>query len=196
MGWKWRLFSFRGRFSRGAYWAVTLANLAFMLAVVMVFAAVGTVAPDPSVTTVLTVLFVIGIFVQVWIILAAMVKRLHDRDRSGWWILIFGAVPSALEGIGQAAGRAGGDGALAASLVFSLAGSAISIWALIEFGFLRGTIGDNRFGPDPVPSAVPPGAVPPPVPPSAPPSAPRSPPAAPSHPPAPSPVRRHDPWKR
>jgi uncharacterized membrane protein YhaH (DUF805 family) len=27
----------------------------------------------------------------------------------------------------------------------------VSLWALIELGFLRGTVGDNRYGPDPLP---------------------------------------------
>jgi uncharacterized membrane protein YhaH (DUF805 family) len=28
---------------------------------------------------------------------------------------------------------------------------AITIWAIVELGFLRGTIGPNRYGPDPLP---------------------------------------------
>jgi len=31
-----------------------------------------------------------------------------------------------------------------------LAGICISIWAVVEIGFLRGTAGPNRFGPDPL----------------------------------------------
>ncbi|HEY0607511.1 MAG TPA: DUF805 domain-containing protein [Herpetosiphonaceae bacterium] len=53
-------------------------------------------------------LIVPGIMVQI--------KRWHDRDKSGWWILI-GLVPI----IG-------------------------GIWALVETGFLPGTPGPNRFG--------------------------------------------------
>jgi uncharacterized membrane protein YhaH (DUF805 family) len=52
--------------------------------------------------------------------LAGAVKRLHDRDRSGWFYLIF-FVPV----IG-------------------------TLWLLVELGFLRGTQGENRFGPDPL----------------------------------------------
>jgi uncharacterized membrane protein YhaH (DUF805 family) len=47
-------------------------------------------------------------------------KRWHDRNKSAWWILI-GIVPF----IGW-------------------------LWSLIETGFLRGTAGANRFGPDPL----------------------------------------------
>ncbi len=56
----------------------------------------------------------------IWPALAISVKRWHDRDKSGWWVLI-GLVP--------------------------LIGG---LWALIETGFLPGTEGDNQYGPDPL----------------------------------------------
>ena len=70
--------------------------------------------------------------------LAVNAKRCHDRGRSGWFLLI-----NLLPLIGV-------------------------IWYFVETGFLRGTIGDNRFGPDPVPGepAAPPApspAAPPPT---------------------------------
>jgi len=46
----------------------------------------------------------------------------------------------------------------AVELVFQIASLAISIWALVELGFL-GTPGMNRYGPDPLaPKKVRPGA--------------------------------------
>jgi uncharacterized membrane protein YhaH (DUF805 family) len=36
------------------------------------------------------------------------------------------------------------------STVLTYAGFAINIWALVELGCLRGTIGHNRYGADPV----------------------------------------------
>ncbi len=177
MGWKSRLFSFRGRFSRGAYWVMVLANIAAMAAILLLFAVLGTVAPDPALTTAMSVLAGLAIVAQVWIILAAMVRRLHDRDKSAWWILVFAVVPSILQGIGQAAGRLE-DGGVAAAISW-VAASAVSIWGLIEFGFLRGTTGGNRFGPDPLAAVGTPLGAKPRV-------APPPPPAA----------RRFDPWKR
>ena len=55
-----------------------------------------------------------------WPSICLYAKRWHDRDKSGWWSLII-FVPI----IG-------------------------SIWILVELGFLRGTEGPNRFGPDPL----------------------------------------------
>ena len=51
------------------------------------------------------------------------IKRFHDRDKSGWFVFV-GAVPV----LGP-------------------------LWLLVELGFLRGTVGPNRFGPDPLSAA-------------------------------------------
>jgi uncharacterized membrane protein YhaH (DUF805 family) len=37
-------------------------------------------------------------------------------------------------------------------MLFSLASLAISIWAFVELGCLRGTAGPNKYGPDPLAS--------------------------------------------
>ena len=66
-----------------------------------------------------TVILAFGVLVT-WISLAIAVKRYHDRDKSGWWVLII-----FLPVIG-------------------------GIWYLIECGFLRGTDGNNDYGPDPL----------------------------------------------
>ena len=76
--------------------------------------------------------------------LALAAKRLHDRDKSAWWLLLFYLVPAVLDATAQALGEATG------ALVLTLLGAAISIWAMIELGFLKGTQGPNRFGPDPL----------------------------------------------
>ncbi|MCH8899533.1 MAG: DUF805 domain-containing protein, partial [Acidobacteria bacterium] len=57
---------------------------------------------------------------MIWPSLAISIKRWHDRDKSGWWVLI-GLVPV----IG-------------------------GIWALVETGFLAGTSGPNQYGLDPL----------------------------------------------
>jgi uncharacterized membrane protein YhaH (DUF805 family) len=43
-----------------------------------------------------------------------------------------------------------GESLAAGGLIFSLASLAVSLWALVELGFLRGTAGPNRYGPDPL----------------------------------------------
>ena len=78
----------------------------------------------------------------IWVGLAVATKRLHDRNRSAWWLVPFYALPVVLDGVGGALGEIG--------IVLSLASFAISIWALVELGFLRGTPGPNPYGPDPL----------------------------------------------
>jgi uncharacterized membrane protein YhaH (DUF805 family) len=39
---------------------------------------------------------------------------------------------------------------LSPPLILQLASLAVSIWALVELGFLRGTSGPNQHGPDPL----------------------------------------------
>jgi uncharacterized membrane protein YhaH (DUF805 family) len=68
-------------------------------------------------------------------------KRLHDRDKSGWWLVLFYPVPPMLNGLGKMTG---------VPLIFGLASLAVSIWALVELGFLRGTSGPNEYGSDPL----------------------------------------------
>ena len=75
-----------------------------------------------TVNTVLIVL--LGIFTG----LAVLMKRCHDRDRSGWYLL-WGLIPI----IGE-------------------------IWLLIELGFRKGTEGRNLYGPDPLAGKESPGA--------------------------------------
>jgi uncharacterized membrane protein YhaH (DUF805 family) len=69
------------------------------------------------------------------------IKRLHDRNKSGWWLLLFYLLSGVLDVVGM-------TGKL--PLLFELGSVAISIWALVELGCLRGTAGTNEYGPDPL----------------------------------------------
>lgn len=141
------LFGFSGRMPRRAYWVVFVAVMAAVLGGSLGLAMFATVVPSPGLMTAMSIVAGLAVVAVLWIALATTVKRLHDRDRSGWWVLVFLFAPSMLEGMSRAYARGGGTGLGAMAL--SVAGTAISIWALIELGFLRGTPGDNRFGPDP-----------------------------------------------
>jgi|ERR1700730_3903459 uncharacterized membrane protein YhaH (DUF805 family) len=117
------LFSFDGRVNRATYWSVLLAVL-FIDSVA--FGAVGefelfdgdTIAVEhkgPS-----RFWAVLVVLPSLWVGLVVSVKRWHDRNKSGWWILV--------------------------NLVPVLGW----LWHLIECGFLKGTLGPNRFGQDPL----------------------------------------------
>jgi uncharacterized membrane protein YhaH (DUF805 family) len=74
------------------------------------------------------------------------IKRLHDRDKSAAWYLIFGVAPL---GLFIAAIYSYGARALEISSILFFVSIAGLIWAIVELGFLRGTPGANRFGPAP-----------------------------------------------
>lgn len=111
--WKWFLLSLDGRIGRSDYWLrfnLPVFVISFILAVVEGTASGGEAG-------LLYLLFMLAVLWPSWTV---GVKRCHDRDRSGWFMLI-GLIPV----VG-------------------------SIWLLVELGFLRGTIGPNKYGADPL----------------------------------------------
>ena len=139
------LFSFSGRLNRKPYWLTTL--VIFLIVIVLVTLAfvlggAGLMTGDFSGLGILLVILAIAYIPVLWIGLALGTKRLHDRNKSGWWLLLFWFLPAALQ--------AAGDRIEGLGIVLSLAGVAISIWGLVEIGFLRGTVGPNQYGPDPL----------------------------------------------
>lgn len=83
--------------------------------------------------------------------LAVQFRRLHDTDRSGWWLggfwlvyVLYMVVLMAAAGAGSTSGIAGAG----IMLVLALAMFGYSILLLVFF-CLAGTRGPNRFGEDP-----------------------------------------------
>jgi uncharacterized membrane protein YhaH (DUF805 family) len=85
-----------------------------------------------------------GMVLSLWIFIATSIKRLHDRDKSGWWMVPFIAVPSLHDHFSD----------LLPGSYFALISGAIMlvlmIWGFVELYFLRGTKWTNRYGPDPL----------------------------------------------
>jgi uncharacterized membrane protein YhaH (DUF805 family) len=79
-----------------------------------------------------------------WAYAATSVKRLHDRNKSGWWIVAFLILPSVLNTLWDWL-----DSPNLALLVSALA-FGLSLWGFVELFCLRGTRGPNRFGSDPL----------------------------------------------
>lgn len=123
-------FSFNGRINRAKFW---LGNLALMV-VYLILAGISaatmspmTVSPSGQVQGggmgIIGIIILIVYIAMLWPSLAIGIKRWHDRDKSGWWVLI--------------------------AFVPIIGG----LWYLIECGFLEGTKGPNKFGPDPLATA-------------------------------------------
>jgi uncharacterized membrane protein YhaH (DUF805 family) len=90
----------------------------------------------------------------IWFLVAAAIKRLHDRNRSGWWILAFLVAPAVLSNMVD---RIDDESYAATALALSLAYAAFGLkaWGIVELMFFKGTRGPNRFGPDPLAPAIP-----------------------------------------
>jgi uncharacterized membrane protein YhaH (DUF805 family) len=119
------LFGFQGRTNRAKFWLVAVALLIIEIIVLGVLCGGAMMSDDPQQALASLgpvagiVLIILGLAVT-WITIAVGIKRFHDRNKSGVWILII-FVPV----IG-------------------------GLWYLIECGFLRGTPGPNDYGPDPL----------------------------------------------
>jgi len=105
------LLTTTGRVTRATYWKFFGVFCGLMILLTFISGEKPSAGLKLAVGLFFIPLALIGIIVQI--------KRWHDRDKSGWWILI-NLVPC----IG-------------------------ALWTLIECGFLPGTPGDNRFGADP-----------------------------------------------
>jgi uncharacterized membrane protein YhaH (DUF805 family) len=134
-----RYFDFKGRSRRKEYWSFVLlgAIVYFVLLALMMaggFSLAAMSNPETAASTLASPgpLFyvgagLLGIFGLATIIpgIAVIIRRLHDRDMSGWWYL----------------------GVIVASLI-PIVGMLAGI-AFLVLMFLPGTSGPNRFGPDP-----------------------------------------------
>jgi uncharacterized membrane protein YhaH (DUF805 family) len=106
-------FSYEGRICRKAYWSASLPLFALWIVPELLFRAVAT-REEAAVLSV-----VLGLVLAVPNLMLS-IKRCHDRDKSGWFMLVY---------------------------FIPLLGP---LWLLVELGCLRGTTGSNRFGPDPL----------------------------------------------
>ena len=140
MDWGQILFSFTGRINRAKYWLAALFYFVALLVLVAVAFAAGISAGIGTMMVILVLIYIPFLISS----LAVAVKRLHDRNKSGWWLLLFYLVPAILDGLGKQID------APAATILLSLASLAIAVWAFVELGCLRGTAGPNQYGPDPL----------------------------------------------
>jgi uncharacterized membrane protein YhaH (DUF805 family) len=131
------LFSFSGRTNRAMWWLTGVALSVFMAA--LFFAGLVLAHQRQGTIALALMLFLIPIL---WVSLAVGAKRLHDRDMSAWWLLVFYILPSVLQGLAE----------YSASywLGLTVTWVVIAVWCIVELGFLRGTAGPNQYGSDPL----------------------------------------------
>ena len=138
-------FSFRGRSGRANYWVVTLvASTVLGIGIALGVAPILFGAP-PGASIALIVIPPLALCVtSLLATVATALRRLHDRDMSAWWLLMFYLAPSLL----SVSSRTFAPGP--AQLAFRVGSFGITAWSIIELGCLRGTPGPNPYGPDPL----------------------------------------------
>jgi uncharacterized membrane protein YhaH (DUF805 family) len=167
MNWTWYLFRFDGRINRAKLWFAMVVLLGLMmsagLALVAIYSLFG--APpsfhfgakdlfklvDPDAYRSLTwadlprlLIKLVGTSLLMWVYFAICIKRLHDRDKSGWWMVPFFAAPGFYNQFAERLPDSYAD------LPLALAAAGLCLWGFIEMYLLKGTPKTNRFGADPL----------------------------------------------
>ena len=123
--------TFSGRASRSEYWFFSL-----FITIVISVGAIIDYAAGSHIPNLLIWLVILSFAVQV--------RRLHDIDRTGWWVL--GLVPAiGLTPIADLDMSVPYFIVLPIWLVYLLTTVVLVVWAC-----MRGTLGPNRYGPDPL----------------------------------------------
>ena len=114
-----------------------------------------------------TLICALFLLVITYMAFAVTTKRLHDRNKGAVWLLVFILLPILLNvprilQVAQMLGdlnayvqsvQAGEPKPLNDSPLATLAGGVallIQLWAFVELYCLRGTVGNNPYGPDPL----------------------------------------------
>jgi len=145
------LFSFDGRIGRRTYW---LALLALIAAVLVLTFAPFLLGNEEWVFLILALTSQFIWLLSLWPLLAVGSKRLHDRNKNSWWLLVFWLVPFALICGGFSIilfddARTGRTGDFATGSILIFASLLPALWGIVELGILPGTKGPNPYGADP-----------------------------------------------
>jgi uncharacterized membrane protein YhaH (DUF805 family) len=117
----WMLFTFDGRATRAEFWigaAITFGIFISLTIVSSILRAIPEAGGGPATVarTLLNLVLFVQMVAMVWTGVAIGIKRFHDRDKPGWWVLI-ALIP-----------------------VIGL------FWIIFELGIQPGTPGPNRYG--------------------------------------------------
>lgn len=159
MDWKTYLFSFDGRINRAKFWLVYLVQMIAALPLILAMMLMSGLEQGGGIPIVwrarifVALAVVIGL-AALWPQIAIYVKRLHDRNRSAWWLAIFYGPMLLPLAFFPLVGLVKDPWTIFPFLqLLFLPIMVFQTWGFIELHFLRGTVGDNRYGPDPLAAA-------------------------------------------
>jgi len=141
MDWVYLFNSFDGRISRRTFWI----GIAVLLVAEITAHLAAEALQGDRLSAIIDLAFIYPEF-------AVAAKRAHDRDLPIWILIVFfggGAVLDLLT-VMDLTGSAEQPSVL--SLFIAVPFTVLLVALMIELGLRRGTIGPNRYGPDPVAS--------------------------------------------
>jgi uncharacterized membrane protein YhaH (DUF805 family) len=142
-----RSFVWKGRARRAeSWWYMALFFALFTLLVVIDYALIATDDGadneswyNPLAFSIIMIGLVPGV--------SCAIRRLHDLGRSGqWYLLVFATLPLGIPGSALLANNDDGTGFFVFLVVPALSGALTLLYWFLQ----RGTIGENRYGPDPL----------------------------------------------
>ena len=167
MDWGNFLFGFEGRINRAKAWLYVLIaivsyvvlglimKMVFSVSLLPILLALGTRPSDVLATAQIPLaLFCLFYVLLLFIGFAVSTKRLHDRNKGAIWLIPFLVLPLVFN-LGGAIlmppdMSSGVPSVNPIKLVLSLISFGLSIWGFVELYCLRGTEGENQYGPDPL----------------------------------------------
>jgi uncharacterized membrane protein YhaH (DUF805 family) len=165
------LFGFNGRINRAKWWIFALIAIVYTVIIQYV------VMRNIAVTFIIYLLLQVPLW---YVAVAVNIKRLHDRNKGAIWALLFPGIPivisayttylswgayAAVSAMSQAttqeemqaaatAAQEAAQGMMAGMgsmyWVLLIIELVAVVWAIVELGCLKGTTGDNQYGPDPL----------------------------------------------
>jgi uncharacterized membrane protein YhaH (DUF805 family) len=148
------LFGLGGRIHRTDFWVGFVAVVGITTLAVLLH---GRRVSGGALGEFFTIITVIAVL-SPYCLTAVVVKRLHDLDRSGWHALVLfvafmlaGLAALAHQGLRQNQITVAEWRDFWTTVFWVSAGLAVALLAylIVKLGFIRGTLGSNRFGPDP-----------------------------------------------
>jgi uncharacterized membrane protein YhaH (DUF805 family) len=171
------LFDFRGRASRADIWKFTIACIVLVIFLDPIFSALKDTIGLATGAAPIGGLVVIALrlLISVIVTIAGLViftRRLHDRGKSAWWLLVFWFAPRlvslfvktpwwlaafwAMPKFGRVFIKSESlinpDSWLGFALFWIMVG--LTFWASLELYCFPGSIGKNKYGPDSLPRPV------------------------------------------
>jgi uncharacterized membrane protein YhaH (DUF805 family) len=147
MNWPHLLFGLRSRIDRAKWWIASIILIIILLIDLKLIAWFDLERLSAGLSRIVALGLWGVLAVASYCLLAVSAKRLHDRNRRGWWLLLFPLAPVVLASF---VSTFAAD--LEPVLTYALWAVVwiIVICALIELGIMPGTAGLNRYGPEPL----------------------------------------------